>query len=221
MYCNTGFTLLAKVVEKVSGKSFASFANQRIFQPLGMNNSFFYDDHERIVENRAYSYQTDDDGKIKKSNLNFATVGPTSLFTTVNDMSLWALNFQSKTIGSEEIFRKMNKPTTLNDGTSDTWALGQFVWKHEGIDIISHSGSDAGYRTYFARFPEENFAVIVFTNSSSNNANDKAFQIMDIYLGDRYEVSAENNSEPKLFEPDPSKFISLTTTELKQFEGKY
>ena len=57
MYCNTGFTLLAKVVEEVSGKSFASFTNERIFQPLGMSNSFFYDDHERIVENRAYSYQ--------------------------------------------------------------------------------------------------------------------------------------------------------------------
>lgn len=56
MYCNTGFTLLAEVVARISGKTFAAFTEENIFKPLNMLNTLFYDDHEKIVKNRAYSY---------------------------------------------------------------------------------------------------------------------------------------------------------------------
>ncbi|MGB5781833.1 MAG: serine hydrolase, partial [Eudoraea sp.] len=71
MYCNTGFTLLAEVVARVSGVSFATFTKERIFKPLKMNNTLFYDDHEKIVKNRAYSYHSDNTG-YKKSVLSYA-----------------------------------------------------------------------------------------------------------------------------------------------------
>ena len=90
LYCNTGFTLLAEVVARVSGKSFAEFTDENIFKPLKMSNTLFYDDHEKIVKNRAYSYQSAGDG-YKKSVLSYANVGATSLFTTVEDLSLWAM----------------------------------------------------------------------------------------------------------------------------------
>ncbi|MBL4888231.1 MAG: beta-lactamase family protein, partial [Flavobacteriaceae bacterium] len=86
-YSNTGFTLLAEVVSRVSGKSFAEFTRSRIFDSLGMSNTLFYDDHEKIVKNRAYSYFSDDTG-YKKSVLSYANVGATSLFTTVEDLCL-------------------------------------------------------------------------------------------------------------------------------------
>ena len=59
IYCNTGFTLLAEVVARVSGKTFAEFCEERIFQPLQMDRTLFYDDHEKIVPNRSYSYYPD------------------------------------------------------------------------------------------------------------------------------------------------------------------
>ncbi|MCB0837049.1 MAG: serine hydrolase, partial [Bacteroidetes bacterium] len=49
LYCNSGFTLLAEIVSRVSGKSFAEFTRERIFTPLKMNNTLFYVDHEEIV----------------------------------------------------------------------------------------------------------------------------------------------------------------------------
>ena len=61
MYCNTGFTLLAEVVARISGKPFAEFTEERIFKPLNMNNTLFYDDHEKILKNRGYSYQLKSD----------------------------------------------------------------------------------------------------------------------------------------------------------------
>ena len=221
MYCNTGFTLLAKVVEKVSGMSYAEYTQKNIFDPLKMEDSFFYDDHEKIVKKRAYSYKWEED-KLKKSNLNFSTVGPTSLFTTVEDLSKWAVNFNKLTIGNKGIFSKMSKPTVLNNGDSSSWALGQFVWKHNGLNIITHSGSDAGYRTFLARFPDSQTTIIVFTNASSFSANEKAFQLMDIYLSDRYERSNENTSEKKEpFQHDKTKFIKLPSKTLVSYEGEF
>ena len=57
LYCNTGFTLLAEVVARVSGMSFTEFTSTHIFEPLKMTNTQFYADCEKIVKNRAYSYQ--------------------------------------------------------------------------------------------------------------------------------------------------------------------
>ncbi|MBA4054623.1 MAG: hypothetical protein C0490_07925, partial [Marivirga sp.] len=90
LYCNTGFTLMAEIVHRITGESFAEWTKKNIFDPLDMKNTLFYDDHEKIVKNRAYSYY-EVPGGFKKSVLNFANAGATSLFTTVEDLSLWAM----------------------------------------------------------------------------------------------------------------------------------
>lgn len=94
MYSNTGFTLLSEVVARVSGKSFAQFTQDNIFTPLGMTQSQFYDDYEKVVKNRAYSYE-EVDGQMKKKRLSFSTTGATSLFTTVEDMCRWAVHLNT------------------------------------------------------------------------------------------------------------------------------
>jgi len=124
-YCNTGFTLLAEVVARVSGKTFAEFTEERIFKPLKMSSTLFYDDHEKIVKNRAYSYYTENE-KYKKSVLNYANVGATSLFTTVEDLALWSMNFSSHVVGDKDIVNKMNALAYLNNGETFGGAYGQF-----------------------------------------------------------------------------------------------
>jgi len=71
LYCNTGYTLLAEIVARVSEMSFAEWTAKHIFEPLGMVQTLFYDDHEKIVINRAYSYKQASGG-YKKSVLNYA-----------------------------------------------------------------------------------------------------------------------------------------------------
>ena len=56
LYSNTGFTLLAVVVERVTGQTLREFTTERIFAPLGMESTHFHDDHQMIVRNRAYAY---------------------------------------------------------------------------------------------------------------------------------------------------------------------
>jgi CubicO group peptidase (beta-lactamase class C family) len=200
-YCNTGFTLLAEVVSRISDMSFAEFTKMNIFDPLQMNNTLFYDDHEKIVKNRVYSYNSDSSG-YKKSVLNYANVGATSLFTTVEDLSLWSMNFLNMKVGDSTIINKMNTPAILNNGKTFGGALGQFVGEYKGLNEIQHGGADAGYRSYLTRFPDENFAVVVFSNSAEFNSGRMAHKVVDIYLKDKIktedkskEIKEENNSE--------------------------
>jgi len=215
LYCNTGFTLLAEVVARVSGKSFSEFTDENIFKPLKMSNTLFYDDHEKIVKNRAYSYQGAGDG-YKKSVLSYANVGATSLFTTVEDLSLWAMNFENPVVGNQGMIDKMKQRAILNNGDTIDYALGQVVSKYKGLNMISHGGADAGYRTFLGRFPDQKFSVIVFSNDASCDPGTLAMKVADIYLKDLikteerdYEIVKNENA------------ISIDPDTLKAYVGEY
>lgn len=195
-YCNTGFTLLAEVVARVSDQSFAEFTQANIFEPLEMTNTLFYDDHEKIVKNRAYSYHADNTG-YKKSVLSYANVGATSLFTTVEDLSLWSTNFSKLKVGDKAIVDKMNKLAVLNNGKTFGGALGQFVGKYKGLNEIQHGGADAGYRSYLTRFPDEDFSVVVFSNAAEFNSGAMAHKLVDIYLKDKIQTKPKEKVEEK------------------------
>ncbi|MBL4653693.1 MAG: beta-lactamase family protein [Flavobacteriales bacterium] len=212
-YSNTGFTLLAEVVSRVSGKSFAEFTRSRIFDSLGMSNTLFYDDHEKIVKNRAYSYFSDDTG-YKKSVLSYANVGATSLFTTVEDLCLWALNFESPKVGNSKILEEMSTLAKLNNGETFGGAYGQFINEYKGLKQIQHGGADAGYRTYIGRFPEQHFTVVVFSNYADSEPDELALSVADIFLKDEMSLGPnETNKE--------TAFITLTEDEVKDFVGNY
>lgn len=217
VYCNTGFTLLAEVVARVSDMSFAEFTEKNIFKPLNMSNTLFYDDHEKIVKNRAYSYHSTNEG-YKKSVLNYANAGATSLFTTVEDLSLWAMNFRDIKVGDSTIFNKMNTPAVLNNGKNFGGALGQFVGEYKGLKEIQHGGADAGYRSYLTRFPDENFAVVVFSNSAEFSSGRIAHKVVDIYLKNKIE-SEDNKEEVK--EESESEAVPVDQTVLATYVGDF
>lgn len=195
LYSNTGFTLLAEVVSRVSGMSFSTFAKQRIFEPLHMKNSLFYDDHERLVKNRVYSYVENSSG-YKKLVLSYATAGATSLFTTPEDLTNWVINFDRMIVGSRETMQEMHRKGILNDGDSTDYSLGQSIGIYNGLYNVRHGGADAGYRTFISRFPDQDFAVVIFGNDASFDPRRIAYQLTDLYLEDEY-VDASTASEPK------------------------
>jgi len=217
LYCNTGFTLLAEVVARVSGKSFADFTRERIFTPLKMVNTLFYDDHEKIVKNRAYSFYPSGSG-YKKSVLNYANVGATSLFTTVEDLCLWAGNFEDPVIGDKKLIAEMEEKGILNNGDTITYAMGQEVGIYKGLRFMSHAGGDAGYRTFLGRFPDQRFSVIVLSNDATFDPVGMALKIADIYLKDKYAAETNDESRVSGFENKPGvPDVDL----LKSYCGKY
>jgi len=225
LYCNTGYTLLAEVVSRVSGQTFAEFNRTHIFEPLNMNNTQFYDDCEKIVKNRAYSYYCDSTG-YKKSLLNYSNVGATSLFTTAEDLCLWAVNFENPVVGGSEIIERMNLPCVLNKGDTIPYAMGQIIGKYKGLRIISHTGGDAGYRSYLIRFPDERFSINVLSNLASFNTGGMVVKIIDIYLKDRLITTKPKTKKAGSTAPTSAKSAGLPdfdpeAVELNEYEGEF
>jgi CubicO group peptidase (beta-lactamase class C family) len=193
LYSNTGFTLMAEIVHRVTKKPFSEWCQENIFVPLNMKNTLFYDDHERVVENRAYSYHMGSNG-YKKSVLSYANAGATSLFTTVEDLSLWAQNFEKMTVGNQNVMDMMEHRYVLNNGDTIDYAFGQVINKYKGLKAASHGGADAGYRTFFIRFPEQHVSISVFSNNASFPVGGLAFELADLYLKDELKPEPGNNN---------------------------
>lgn len=190
-YCNTSYTLLSEIVEKVTGKEFSVFALENIFKPLGMASTFFYDNFHDVVKNRAYSYEKKNNRYIKKK-LNYSNVGPTSLFTNVEDLAKWSYNFEHPIVGNKALIKEFNEISTLDNGEpvifsvikKDTLyhAKGQLSRNHRGIHMIKHGGHDAGFRAFLARFPDENMSIITLSNDEHYEIFARGLEIAEFYL---------------------------------------
>src|SRR5207344_342245 len=115
-YCNTGYTLMAEIVKKVSGLTLRQYCDKNIFKPLGMNDTHFHYNYQDLVPNRSYSYSSVPGMKFQHLVLSFSIVGATSLFTTVLDESKWLNNYVTGAVGGKELIEKMYQTGVLNDG---------------------------------------------------------------------------------------------------------
>jgi CubicO group peptidase (beta-lactamase class C family) len=216
-YSNTNYTLLAKIVEKITHESFSSWTRKNIFTPLQMHNTFFYDDLERIVKNRSYSYQYFQDS-FRKSTLNYEITGSTGLFTCTTDLINWIENFDKPVVGNQETLLLMNKTGELKDGHKISYAFGQDTKKYRGLSLIYHPGADAGYRAYIGRFPSEKFVVTILSNLASTNAEELSMRIADIYLF-KSNFLKPDVSKPSLVEE--KKFSKVDDAILERYIGSY
>ncbi|UCC40379.1 MAG: serine hydrolase [Candidatus Aminicenantes bacterium] len=211
LYCNTGFTLMAEIVARVTGQSFREWTEKNIFKPLGMSNTQFYDDHERIVKNRAYSYAKDNDKGFKKRVLSYANVGATSLFTTAEDLAKWLLNFEEKRVGGSAIIEQVHKQGVLNNGKEISYAFGLIIGEHKGLRTVGHGGADAGYRSNVMHFPEQKFGVVVLSNLANFNPSSLARQVAEVYLADQIKEE----------EKEGEKTVKVDRKVLDSYTGKY
>jgi len=206
IYTNTGYVLLAEVVSRISGMSFAGFARENIFKPLKMNHTVILDDNENIVKNAAYSYHLTD-GVYKKSLLNNNITGSTNLFTTVEDMGLWAINFEKPIVGSRELIRRMITRGTLDSGDSTNYATGLHTGPYRGTMLVGHTGAEAGFRSFYGMFPANKLTIIVFSNNAEADPTSLGLKVADILLKDKFppEVVASVPAKPAVAQ-DPAEY---------------
>lgn len=216
VYCNTGFTLLAQIVKRVSGESLREFTLKRIFQPLGMKSSHFRDDHAEIVKNIAYGY-VDGEGSAtyRLSVTNFDTVGATSLLTTVEDLAHWDENFYHPKVGGPEFLKQQLEDGKLNSGKLIDYAFGLSLGKYRGLPTVGHGGADAGYRADFLRFPEQHFAVACLCNKGETNPGELTQRVADIYLAADFKEPAPVHSAAA------PQSVPVAAERLAQYPGLY
>jgi len=190
IYSNTGYTLLALIAERVSGQSLREFTRERIFVPLGMQHTHFQDHYGDLVQNRAYSYERQPDGGYRYVALSYSTVGPSSLFTTVEDLARWDENFYTGEVGGKALLEQMQLPGKLNGGRQTDYAAGLVIGKYRGLETVEHGGADAGFRAELLRFPDAHFSVITLCNAGDADASDLAYRVADIFLNSQLEPLA-------------------------------
>ena len=199
LYTNSGWILAAQIVYRLTGKTLAQFAEERIFAPLGMHDTRYHADVTTIIPNGAEGYAPRPGGgfRVARSTYDGAIVGAGAVHTSVEDFLRWLNNYDSATIGGRDIIETMTTATKLNDGSPATsgatqaYAVGLSVGTMRGLRTISHGGSWAGYRGHFIRFPDQRFAVATFCNLTTSGPDSLARKVAGIYLGDRMKPDAD------------------------------
>jgi CubicO group peptidase (beta-lactamase class C family) len=219
LYSNSGYILLAEIVTRVSGKSIREYADEKIFRPLGMKNTFFNDNHKQVTKNRVVSYRPEGNGYLRFVQ-NFDALGDGNLLTTVNDLYLWDQNFYHKKVGGSAFLDLIHTRGTLNNGKELDYAFGLGHGEYRGLKTVSHGGGMLGFRTQLIRFPEQEFSVIVLANITNFNPTARAYEIADIFLKDQLKKK-KARAKNRIKNPKNKKKYQRSAAELKIYEGNY
>ena len=183
-YSNTGYALLAMIVEVKSGLSFAAFLEENIFSPLGMTNSVAHQNGISSVNNRAYGYsQNDGEYSRDDQSLTSAVLGDGGIYTSLYEMFYWD---QSLYIGQLVPLEILNEAFTSGDlsngektGYGFGWRMDTYLYRNRA----HHTGSTRGFRNVFMRFPDQQISILILTNRNSGRPINIAEKIAD-YLFD-------------------------------------
>jgi CubicO group peptidase (beta-lactamase class C family) len=209
-YSNAGYNLLGKIIEKVSGMPYEKYLQENIFQPLGMNNTGY--EHPDIkVKNFATGYKISDNGSYTdrgESDVSGA-FSAGALYSTTEDMYKWDQALYTEKLVKASTLNQAFSQTTLNDGSTTKYGFGWMVSQWRGLKEVGHGGDITGFNSYIARYPDEQFTVIVLSNIEMRppgpvpDAGILAHKIAEIYLADKISATKEHvaiSLDPKILD---------------------
>ena len=196
-YSNINYMLLTKIVEKVSGQSFASFLQERLFKPLQMEHTLVNDDVFTVIPGRVNGYnertEENTDWMLEYGYLNelgegylqlprnSPHYGGSGMYTTLDDLGKWLANFATKEFGGKAFYDQMHQTMEFeHDKTND--AFGLFFGDFNGRSMVAYEGGDWGFSSFMMRFPDNELSIVVLSNIGTGRAASKAYQIMDILV---------------------------------------
>ncbi|HEY7763203.1 MAG TPA: serine hydrolase domain-containing protein [Actinomycetota bacterium] len=189
-YSNRGYLLLAEVVAAVAGTTLRDLARERVFEPLGMTDTFFRDRESPLPERALRGHFEADDGNVHVEPARFHAVGAGGLWTTLADLATWSTNFDGDRLTDGWLPERLTTRGTLDDGTPIHYAWGLSVRSHRGLAIVSHGGNFPGWESKMVRFPTEHVTVIVLANREDLDVSARAFRLADEVLEGRLDPDA-------------------------------
>lgn len=224
-YTNTGYFLLGEIVRRVSGMPMSRFAKERIFEPLGMSSTMFWDDHLAIIPNRAESYfpREDGSGRYGLAISLMDNVGDGGIYTTVEDLAKWDANFYHNKLGAgkAEFIEQMEKMGTLDGGRPVGYGSGLFIGTHRGQRMVSHAGAWRGFRAELVRFPEQKLSVICLANIVTIDSAIMARRVADLYLSDSAAGTDAAPQAQATAAPSATLTVSMSAGDWDKFLGRY
>lgn len=188
-YSNSGYVVLAQIVERVSGEPFGRFLQQRIFTPLKMTNSLAYEKGKNEIPHRAYGHSREQSGfRETDQSSTSATLGDGGIYSSIDDLEKWDRALYAYTLLSKEEMQPAYVPVQPNAGpaaSSDGPVSYGFGWHVESYGNHKrrwHDGETMGFRTTIQRFPDDGLTVIVLANRTDVDPKALALRVADLYL---------------------------------------
>ena len=182
-YSNTGFMVLGRVVEKVSGKPLGDFLRQRVFAPLGMTRTSFAPPpgapgqaagHLIFALGAPQPVPPESDGWLH------AAAG---MYATATDLARWDLALGGEKVLSPKSLARMTSARALENGRSTDYGCGIGVRRSAGETILSHSGAVAGFLSFNTFVPRTRSAVVLLVNTEGGSPGDLHQQLVALLLG--------------------------------------
>lgn len=216
LYSNTNYWLMSVIVKRVSGKSLRDYAHDRLFQPLGMADTQFHDDHTRIVERRVSGYAMAATGRLALVATLFDRVGDGGLLTTVEDLAKWDRMFYTDGL-APGFAESLQQTGRLKSGDAIEYAFGLSIAQRGSLRQVAHGGSFNGFRAQMMRYPEKSFSVICLCNRADINPSDLADRVAELYIGVPLPAPRPQAT------PSPTRDIQVTIpeSELKAYAGNF
>jgi CubicO group peptidase (beta-lactamase class C family) len=193
-YSNSGYLLLGYIVERASGKMYAEYLRENIFQPLGMKNTDL-DVNSAIIKNRAAGYTQGPQGIINAEYIDMTIpYAAGALYSTVEDMYLWDRALYTEKLISKKSLEAMNTP--FKDG----YAYGVGVGEQYGLKTIVHGGGIEGFSTFLARFVGDDGTVIVLSNIDRANTEGIAKRLGGMLFADKVKLPTTITVSPQVLE---------------------
>jgi len=185
-YSNSGYAILAMIVEKISDQSFTEFLKEHIFVPTEMENSVAFEKEVSIVKNRAYGYaDSASTFKYSDQSLTSAVLGDGGIYASIEDLYKWdQLLFTEKLVKSKTLKRAFT-PGVLNDGTILKYGFGWRIDDYLGHQRVHHTGSTCGFRNIIQRFPAQQLTIIMLTNRNQPDLTPIANQLASYFLTEK------------------------------------
>jgi CubicO group peptidase (beta-lactamase class C family) len=222
LYSNSGYVLLSHIVERATGTPLAQYAKSRIFEPLGMRDTQFYDDVTRLVKRRAFAFDRASSGEWRDNTPHSQRTGAGGVLTTVRDLLAWDNNAYEPKVGSRALIAQTHQTGTLNSGKALSYAHGLQIGEYRGEKVVEHGGSLGGYRAHLMRFPDARTSIACLCNFGTSNAGARARRVADAVMGDRFRQPVPTSTAPA---PGGARAataaLTLTAEQLREYAGRY
>lgn len=194
-YSNSGYWLLGFIIKKVAGMPYEAAVKHYIFKPCQMAHSGF-DFKNLISKDKTTGYEIFS-SETKKEAIVYAAPGPFAagaIYSTVGDLYKYYNGLQSYKIANKESLKKASTPFKNNYG------YGWTISSYEGREIVSHGGGAAGYRSNFARVPQEDICIVLLDNTENGEMELLTRKLLDVMYMKPYKIPSEIKIDKSVLE---------------------
>jgi CubicO group peptidase (beta-lactamase class C family) len=216
-YSNTNYSLLAAIIERVSGQKFDVWTRENIFNPLDLRACGFARTSPATSVRQVASYKARFPNPVPASTRRMVSMGSSSLACSAHDLSLWLANYRTGQLGGASVQKLVTRGFEGASGLGSDYVFGNWHTSRDGHAFIGHLGLAAGFRSAIRAFPNDKVEVIYLANDGNDATYERVRTIENLFLGipeKKVEVPIDANYTPAVTTP-------LSNTQIEQFAGLY